>query len=455
MKEKRSEKTATLEVPAAASPTKEVAALRARYVMPLPAPMYSEPVQIVKGRGQYVFDEKGKKYLDGFAGVATVSIGHSHPHFLRKIEEQMRDYFHTSALYLHPSLGLFAQRLIEKARDANPEFEACFFTNSGSEANELAAMIAKNFTGSHEFVALRHAYHGRTLMAAALTGQAAWRHSLPYPFGVVHAKANYTYRRPEGTTPRQFAQMCVDELEDAIRCGTSGKIAAFYAEPINGVGGLITPELEYFPGAYDVIKKYGGLFVSDEVQTGVGRTGHSYLGIEKWKVKPDIVTMAKGLGNGYPIGAVITTRVIAQAMNGKAHYNTFGGSPVQMAAASAVMDVYEKENLGENAAVVGEYLLKRLKDLERRYEPVGEVRGMGLMIGIEIVKSKKSKEPAPEMTLRLLDLTKDKGLLIGKGGIFGNVLRIQPPLCITKENADSMLQTLEDSLKDLKEKSAD
>jgi alanine-glyoxylate transaminase/(R)-3-amino-2-methylpropionate-pyruvate transaminase len=427
--------------------TEEVLTLRERHIMPLPGPMYTKPIQIVRGRMQHLFDEKGRRYLDAFAGVATVSIGHCHPHFVKKIAEQASEYLHSTPLYLHPSLGLYAQRLVSKLKAANPKFEACFFTNSGSEANELAALIAKNHTGSQEFITLRHAYHGRTLMAMALTGQASWRHSTPYPFGIVHAPANYTYRRPAGWSPREFAMHCAAELEDIIRTSTSGTIAGFYAEPINGIGGVIVPESEYFPEAYRVVKKYGGLFISDEVQTGVGRTGKHFLGIEKWGVKPDIVTMAKGLGNGYPIGAVITTREIAANIKGKLHYNTFGGSPMQMAAASAVLDVLEKEDLARNAHEVGTYLIEKLQTLAGRYEHIGDVRGKGLMIGVELVRNKKTKEPAPELALKLLDMTKDRGVLIGRGGISGNVLRIKPPLCVTSKDADIIAEALEDSLR--------
>jgi alanine-glyoxylate transaminase/(R)-3-amino-2-methylpropionate-pyruvate transaminase len=435
-------KQAVLEREDSIPSTEDVAALRDRTVMPFPAPMYSKPLQVVKGRGQFVFDEKGKKYLDGFAGVATVSIGHSHPHWLKKIKEQMDDYFHTSSLYLHPSLGLYAQRLLKHVQAANPELEMCFFTNSGSEANDLAALIAKNYTHSHEYIALQHSYHGRTLMTMALTGQSNWRHSTPYGQSVSFAKSNYTYR---GTKWKE----AVKDLCGTIKTATSGRIAAFYAEPINGVGGAITPEPEYFGAAYDVVKRHGGLFIADEVQTGVGRTGKDFLGIQKWGVRPDIVTMAKGLANGYPIGAVITTREIAAAMKGKLHYNTFGGGPVQMAAADAVLDVMEKEKLADNAGEVGSYLLAKLKKIGDKSPYVGEARGMGLMLGVELVKDKNSQEPANDLAVKMLDLTKDRGLLIGKGGLLGNVLRIKPPLCWTKKDADFAVDVLEESLKAL------
>lgn len=422
--------------------TEEVAALREKHVMPLPGPMYSKPLQIVKGHLQYLYDEKGRKYLDGFAGVATVSIGHCHPYWLQKIKAQMDEYFHTTALYLHPSLGLYAARLAHLAQAANPELDVCFFTNSGSEANELAALIAKSYTGSHEFVALEHSYHGRTLMAMALTGQSNWRHSTPYGQSVSFAKANYVYR---GYRWKE----CLDDLNRTIKSSTSGKIAAMYVEPINGLGGVMTPEPEYFPGAYELVKKAGGLFIADEVQTGVFRTGHDFLGIQKWKVKPDIVTMAKGLANGYPIGAVITTRKIAASMKGKLHYNTFGGGPVQMAAADAVLDVMEQENLPKNAAQVGEHLLSRLRKIAEKNPYMGDVRGMGLMIGVEIVEDKKTQAPAAGLALKLLDLTRERGALIGKGGMAGNILRIKPPLCLTKKDADFLADVLADSLDQL------
>ena len=436
-------------VPATMLKDGEALELRDRYVMPLPGPMYSTPLEVARGQGQFVYDKDGRKYLDAFAGVATISIGHCHPYFVEKIHEQMKEFFHTSPIYVHPQLGRYAMRLIERVRSANPELEMCFFTNSGAEANELAAMLAKNYTGSHEFVALRHAYHGRTLMAAALTGQAAWRHSMPYPFGVVHAMANYAYRRPRGMTAQDFTAFCVQDFKNQIETSTSGRIAAFYAEPINGVGGVITPEPAYFPAIYEIVKSSGGLWVSDEVQTGVYRTGGNFLGIEKWGVKPDIVTMAKGLGNGYPIGAVVTTRKIAEAMKGKPHFNTFGGSPVQMAAANAVLDVLEMENIPEHVTAVGAKLHKGLKEIESRSRWAGEARGKGLMLGLELVKDKETKEPATQEAVKVLDLMKDRKVLIGRGGLYGNVLRIKPPLCFAEKDVDVLIEALEDSLKQL------
>jgi alanine-glyoxylate transaminase/(R)-3-amino-2-methylpropionate-pyruvate transaminase len=421
--------------------TQQAWELRQKHVLPSTQHYYSKPLTLVKGEMQYVWDDQGKKYLDAFAGVVTISIGHCHPQWVKAIQKQTETLYHTTTLYGHPSLGVTAQKLVRRAKAANPDLEVCFFTNAGCEANELAAIIAKNYT------ALRHSFHGRTLMAMTLTGQSPWRHSGPYVFGVLHAPANYTYRRPEGTTPAQYAGLCARELEEAIQYGTSGKIAAFIAEPILGNGGVIDPEPEYLPEAYRIVKKYGGLYITDEVQTGVGRTGNKFLGIEHWGVKPDMVTMAKGLGNGYPIGAVITTREIAESMRGKVHFNTFGGGPVAMAAVSTVLDVLEAEKLPANAQEVGTYLKGKFQKLAQKYPAVGDVRGKGLMLGVELVKNPKTKEPAPEIASKIMETAREQGVLIGKGGMAGNVLRVKPPLRITKKDADAIADSIEAGLR--------
>jgi alanine-glyoxylate transaminase/(R)-3-amino-2-methylpropionate-pyruvate transaminase len=422
---------------------------RGQYLLPSTQNYHAKPLLISRASKQYVFDENGKKLLDGFAGVVTISVGHCHPTIVQRAQKQMEVFDHSTTLYLYPHLTRFAKKLVKKAQAANPKLEVAFFTNSGCEANELAAILSKNYTGKHEFVALRHSFHGRTLMAMTLTGQSIWRHSTPYVFGVYHAPANYGYRRPEGTTPKQYAEWCADEVENIIKYSTTGKLAAYIAEPISGFGGVITPEPEYFPRVYEAVKKAGGLFISDEVQTGVGRLGDDFLGIQKWGVKPDIVTMAKGIGNGYPLGAVITTREVAESMRGKTHFNTFGGNPVAMTIGEAVLDVLDAEKLPQNAGVVGGYLKKKLAELGEKSPRIGEVRGMGLMLGVEFVKDKKSKEPAPELLLKAMDLMKDAGVLVGKGGMAGNTMRIKPPLCVTKEDADWILSALEGALKGL------
>ncbi|MCS7184956.1 MAG: aspartate aminotransferase family protein, partial [bacterium] len=395
---------------------------------------------------QYVYDENGKKYLDAFSAVVTISVGHCHPDILPKLKKQIEELQHMTTLYLHPNIALYAKKLVEKAKEANPELEVCFFTNSGCEANELAAILAKNYTGRSEFIALRHSFHGRTLMAMSMTGQSVWRHSTPYVFGVYHAPANYTYRRPDGVSPKDYALWCANEVEEIIKYSTSGKIAGFIAEPISGFGGVIDPEPEYFPRVYEIVKKYGGVYITDEVQTGFGRTGDKFFGISHWGVKPDIVTMAKGIGNGIPLGGVITTREIAESMRGKVHFNTYGGNPVSMAAGLGVLEVLEKYNYPHNAKVVGDYLKSKLIKLMDKHPLIGDVRGKGLMLGIELVKNRKTKEVAPEETLKVMEYAKDMGLLVGKGAMAGNVIRIKPPLCITIEDADFIYNVLDEAI---------
>ncbi len=424
----------------------ESAALRAQHVLPLPGPMFARPIQIVEGKMQFLYDENGKEYLDGFAGVATVSIGHSHPHFVKALKSQIDKLQHNPPLYLHPGVGTLAKRLADKAKAANPAMDVCFFTNSGSEANEMAALLAKVHTGRHEFVAVQRSYHGRTLQTIALTGQHTWRNLAPYPVGVSFTPADYSYRF-DGT-PEQSTKAALKGLADVLKTSTSGKIAGFFAETILGVGGAITPGKSYFPEAVELIHKHGGLYVCDEVQTGVGRTGEHFFGISHWDAKPDILVMAKGLGNGYPIGAVITTPEIAASVKGLLHYNTFGGGPMACAAAHAVLDVIEGEKLAENAASVGARLWAGLKEIQSRDERVGEVRGMGLMLGVELVKNRKTKEPAPELTMAVVEKMKDLGVLVGKGGLEGNTVRIKPPLCLTAADVDKIANAFGEALQD-------
>lgn len=438
-------KTTTSSKPAELSAAESLA-LRSKHVLPLPGPMFAKPIQIVEGRMQFLYDENGKEYLDGFAGVATVSIGHSHPHFVKALKAQIDKLQHAPPLYLHPGVGTLAKRLADKAKAVNPAMDVCFFTNSGSEANEMAALLAKIHTGRHEFVAVQRSYHGRTLMTVALTGQHTWRNLSPYPAGVSFAPTDYSYRF-DGT-PEQSTKAAVKGLADLLKTGTSGKIAGFFAETILGVGGAITPGKTYFPEAVELVHKHGGLYICDEVQTGVGRTGDHFFGIQHWGAKPDILVMAKGLGNGYPIGAVITTPEIAASVKGMLHYNTFGGGPMAMAAAHAVLDVIETEKLADNAKKVGNRLMANLAKTAAKSDKVGEVRGMGLMIGVELVKSKKTKEPAPELTMAVVETMKDLGVLVGKGGLEGNTVRIKPPLCLTEADVDRVASAFEQALKD-------
>lgn len=417
----------------------QIGQMRDEYI--LPSTMKYFPLNIVKGEMQFVYDDTGKKYLDAFSAVVTISVGHCHPEVTNPVIEQMKNLQHMTTLYYHPNLVRYA----EKLATVMPEgLKVSFFTNSGCEANELAALLAKNHTKQSEFIALRHSFHGRTLMAMTMTGQSKWRHSLPYVFGVLHASPGYCYRCPFGLTYPSCNVACAREIEDIIKYGTSGKIAAFIAEPIQGFGGVIDPPKEYFEIAYDIVKKYGGVFISDEVQTGFGRTGDKWWGIEQWGVKPDMITMAKGMGNGLPLGGVTCTKEIAESMREKVHFNTYGGNPVSMAGGLAVVECIERNNYMHNAKVMGDRLHEGFDKLVRDHQIVGEHRGKGLMRGLEIVKDKQSREVAPQHVQRAMDLCKDRGMLIGRGGMAANTIRIKPPLCITKSDTDFIVKTLDE-----------
>ncbi len=398
---------------------------------------YKEPLVAVKGEGKYLYDDAGRQYLDFFGGILTVSVGHCHPEVTKRIVEQATQLQHASTCYVIPPMVELAERL---AKLTPGSLQKSFFTNSGTEANETAVLLAKIFTDRQEIVALRHGYSGRSMLAMSLTGHASWRSGGTHILGIKHAHTPYCYRCAFGHTYPNCDLDCARDLEELIKTETSGSIAAFLAEPIQGVGGFITAPKEYFKVAVPIIRKYGGLFICDEVQTGWGRTGGKMFGIEHYGVEPDIMTFAKGLANGSPIGATIARAEIADAWKGPT-ISTFGGNPVSMAAALATLGVIEKENLPYNAEVVGNRLKQGLLGLQQKYSCIGDVRGMGLMLGMEIVH--EHKEPAADIVAQIFEKTKELGLLIGKGGLYGNVLRITPPLNITATDADEAVGLLD------------
>lgn len=421
----------------------EIGKMRAEYLLPSTMTYYKKPINLVKGEMQYVYDDEGKRYLDVFSAVVTISVGHCHPDIISKVKKQVETLQHMTTLYYHPIIVKYAKKLA----DVSPgELKVSFFTNSGCEANELTALLCKNFTGNQEFISLRHSFHGRTLMAMSLTGQSLWRHSLPYVFGIHQAPAGYCYRCPYNLKYPECDLVCAREVEEIIKYSTSGHIAGFFAEPIQGFGGVIDPPKEYFKIIYDIVKKYGGLFVVDEVQTGFGRTGDKFFGIEHWGVIPDIITMAKGMGNGIPLGGLITTKEIAESMRGKVHFNTYGGNPVSMVQGLGVLEVLEKYNYAHNAKVLGDYLKEKLLELMEKHPLIGDVRGKGLMLGAELVKDRETKEPAAQEMLECMELCKERGLLIGKGAMTGNVIRIKPPLCLNRDDADFIIKVLDEVL---------
>ena len=421
----------------------EVLSLRRRHVHPAVFTLYRDPLMIVEGRMQYVFDETGRRYLDMFAGIATVSCGHCHPEVVRRVQEQTAILQHSSTIYLHPNLALMARALAAKMPSG---LDVTYFVNSGSEANDLAVTMARLFTGHTDVIALRNAYHGGSPSSVALTSHHTWKFPVQAQPGVHHALCPDPALSPFSGTPEEVGSQSAGDIRDLIRFSTPGKIAAFIAEPIQGVGGVTRGAPNYFREAYAVAREYGGLCIADEVQTGFGRTGAHYWGFQNYGVTPDIVTMAKGIGNGVPLAAVTTRREIAESLTGRIHFNTFGGNPVSLAAGMAVLDVIDRDGLQENARKVGTRLVRGLRRLQERHPLVGGVRGLGLMLGLELVTDRATRTPATTQTLALLEAAREMGVLLGKGGLEGNVLRIKPPLCITEEDADFAIDVLDRGL---------
>jgi len=421
--------------------SKDILSKHKEFLFPSVVNYYKEPLAIDRGDGLYVYDPEGKKYLDFFGGILTVSVGHCNQKVTNKISEQLNNLQHISTLY--PTENIV--RLAEKLAEITPgELKKSFFTTSGTEADETAIFLAMNYTGNQEIIALRHSYSGRSFLAMSMTGHAPWRHIGTHIPGIKHASSPYCYRCPFGLKYPDCDINCAKDIEELIMTTTTGEIAAFIAEPIQGVGGFITPPKEYFQVAIPIIKKYGGIFICDEVQTGFGRTGKKMFGIEHWGVEPDILTAAKGIANGAPLGATIATKKIADSFTGLS-ISTFGGNPVSMSAGLATINVIEEENLADNAYVVGQYLRDGLEDLQKKYPTIGDVRGMGLMQACEFVK--ENKEPDAEIVSNLFEELKKIGVLIGKGGLYGNVIRISPPLTVSKSEVDDFLRAMDSSLK--------
>lgn len=397
-----------------------------KYLAPCVMPYYEEPLIIEEGKGKYLYDINGKEYLDFFGGIVTISVGHCDEEITAKTCDQMRRLQHASTLYL----TLPAISLAEKLAKITPgRLQKSFFTSSGTEAVETAVLIAQLYTKSNEVIALRHCYSGHSLLTMNLTGHQKWRlggSSLP---GIKHAHNAYCFRCAFGKTYPSCDLQCARDVKELIETTTSGHPAAFIAEPIQGVGGFITPPREYFREVVSILRQYGGLFICDEVQTGWGRTGGKMFGIEHWGVEPDIMVMAKGAANGSPIGITIATPEVADALKAP-HLSTFGGNPVTATAALATIEAIENRGLVQNAERMGQFLRDRLEGLKEKFEIIGEVRGMGLIQAMEIVR--EGKAPAPDLVDRIFEETKQEGLLIGRGGLYGNVIRITPPLTVEK-----------------------
>jgi 4-aminobutyrate aminotransferase len=397
------------------------------FLFPAVSMYYQEPIELVKGEGNYVWDDTGKRYLDAFGGVLTVSVGHANPKVVNANEQQ--------------------SNLAEKLASIAPgNLKKSFFTSSGTEANETAMNAARVATGRMDIITLRHSYSGRSLQTLAGCGQSGWK-KIPLPVaGIRHAHAPYCYRCPfNAPGPHACGLECANDIEELIQTETGGEIAAFMAETIIGSGGFIVPPAGYFERAVGIARKYGGLFIADEVQTAWGRTGAKWWGIQHWDVNPDIMVSAKGMGNGTPVAMTIATPAVADKFPGIT-FATFGGNPVSMAAARSTIEVIEEEGLLENCRVTGAYLGERFKALKEKHQLIGDARGLGMMQALELVKDRKTKEPAPAAVVAVFEEAKRRGVLLGKGGVWGNVIRTGLMLNAGKPQVDELVEAIDAGL---------
>lgn len=439
----------------------KVKELRSKFLTPCHKHLYMEPLILSEASMQYVYDHTGKRYLDMFGGVCTIAAGHSHPKVVKAMQDQLALINHTTHLYLTPvTFELMEEINKHLPKAASTEDEWVFhFTNSGSEANDFATLCARAYTRNHSIIGMRNGYHGMTEGTRGLVSVPGWKHAVPSPSGILRAIAPIPYRGKfrnstavDGSplSEADTVPLYVQDLKETILAEAPNSIAAFIAEAIQGVGGLYPLLPGYLPAAYDIVRANGGVCISDEVQTGWGRLGSHYWGFESQGVVPDIITCAKSLGNGAPIGLTIMKRKIANAIKDVAFFNTYGGNPVSCAGALANLRVIEEDGLQDRAKVVGTHNIHNLQGLKKQYpEIIGDVRGAGFMVGVELVAS-SSPDRTPldgVKVVKVVEGLREKGILVGKGGTHGNVIRCQGPMCATIEDMDFFAESLEDVIK--------
>ncbi len=426
----------------------EIIEMQKQYIIPCVEAWHD--ILFVKGRGSKLYDSEGKEYIDCFGGVAVINIGHCHPKIIEAINKQLKNLTHLSTLYYTEAMPRLAKSLSEIAPMDGNKIKKSFFCNSGTEANEHAVTLAKKATGKNEILSLQCGFYGRAGTTAGLTGLGAWRSGLgPFTPGIYHAPSYYCYRCPMGykNGAPNCNYACANYIQHMLKTETTRNVAAFVVEPILGVGGCIPAPKEYFKIVKEILHPENILLAVDEVQSGNGRTG-KFFGIENYDVEPDIISTAKGLGGGLlPIGAVIAKSEIADKHLGP-DFSTFGGNPLSCLAALANLKVIKEEDLMGNAKRIGEYMLKRLKEIEKQSKIVDNAEGLGLMIGMEIVTDKQKRAPATnDVVAMIMNEMAAKGILVGRGGLYYNRIRIEPPLCITKDEADQALNAFEEVIK--------
>lgn len=429
------------------SKTQALLARQKKVLLPVMSQMLlhgENPIAFSHGKDQWLFDVEGNQYLDFFGGILTVSVGHANEEITQATIAQLKNLQHTSALYLNENTIEFAEKLAEITPG---NLQQSFITNSGTEANETAIMAARNYTGNTDIIALRHAYSGRSSTAMSMTAHSHWKQGGVYDGTIKHVKNPYKYRFPLDVSDAQFLDYLVDDLKEMIRTCTTGKIAAFMAEPIQGVGGFIVAPQDYFKRILPIIKQAGGVLIIDEVQTGWGRTGEHLCAINHWGVEPDIMVFAKGIANGTPVGATVMRPEIAE--NISTTLCTYGGNPVASATALATINYIQQNNLADNASQQGKMLRAGMESMQQDHDFIGDVRGMGLMQAFEIVKPDGSKTPDVDKTNQFVDAARNKGLLIGKGGLYGNTVRIAPHLNVSADDMSNALEIMSSALKEI------
>ncbi|KAM4875115.1 alanine--glyoxylate aminotransferase 2, mitochondrial isoform 2-T2 [Thomomys bottae] len=434
-------------------PYNRVLEIHKQHLSPVAVEYFQKPLLLHQGHMEWLFDSKGNRYLDFFSGIVTVSVGHCHPKINAVAQKQLGRLWHTSPVFLHPPMHEYAEKL--SALLPEP-LKVIFLVNSGSEANDLAMLMARAHTNNSDIISFRGAYHGCSPYTLGLTNVGTYKMPLPSGMSCQSTMCPDVFRGPWGgshcrDSPVQTIRKCsctpdfcqakelyIEQFRDTLNTSVAKSIAGFFAEPIQGVNGVIQYPKGFLKEAFELVREKGGVCVADEVQTGFGRLGSHFWGFQSQGVLPDIVTMAKGIGNGFPMAAVVTAPEIAKSLAKRInHFNTFGGNPMACAIGSAVLEVIKEENLQENSEEVGTYMLVKLAELRDEFDIVGDVRGKGLMIGIEMVKDKRSRHPLPADEVRQIhEDCKDMGLLLGRGGIFSQSFRIVPPMCVTKPEVD-------------------
>jgi len=422
--------------------TAAIAERRRRYLSPALGTFiaYDEPVVWQRGRGQYVWDNRGRRYLDCMAQNVCISVGHAHPGVLAAVREQMEQVPHITTAYHHPQPGHFAEELIARLPEG-PDW-VVHFVNSGAEAVDLAVMLARAFTHSYEMLALRDAYHGMHYGAQTATGIGQARQLVPPAPGYVQVMAPHPYAGPFGPAAAPY----LEELERTLQTNTCGAVAGIIAEPIQGYGGIVELPDGYLRGAAELVRAAGGLLIVDEVQAGFARTGDSFWGFEAHDVLPDVIVMSKGIGNGFPLAAVVTRREVAEGMAARMFFNTYGSNPTCCAAGRAVLRAIAEEGLQANAQRVGGLLLDGLRELQTRHERLGDVRGRGLLIGAELIRDADSREADAAAAERVQLALLARGVVVGLCGREHNVVKINPPLCASDDDAAFFLTAMEEAL---------